>query len=183
MSRSYSDIAARIRVPAGFFLGLLYIVFARPTRDGLFWGTLIAMTGLTVRAAAAGYLAKNQSLATGGPYAYIRHPLYLGSMLAGIGYCIAGGRWWFFVLLFLFLGAIYWPVIRREELHLSRLFAEDHGPYARTVPFLLPRFSAWPTERRNPSRFRWALYLKNHEYRAFFAFVAIVFILLIKLYY
>lgn len=183
MSRSYSDVAARIRVPAGLLLGVLYIAFAKPTSQGLLWGILIAVAGLAVRASAAGHLAKNQSLATGGPYAYIRHPLYLGSMLAGAGYCVAGGRWWFFILLLLFLGAIYWPVIRREDLHLRTLFAEEYAPYARAVPFLIPLAGAWPQERRNPASFSWALYVKNREYRAFFAFLAIVFILLLKLYY
>jgi protein-S-isoprenylcysteine O-methyltransferase Ste14 len=183
MSRSYSDVAARIRVPAGLFLGVLFIVFARPTPLRLLCGVAVSAIGLLVRGLAAGYLAKNQSLATGGPYSCTRNPLYLGSALAGIGYCVAAGRWWFVALLFVFLAAVYWPVIRREEQHLRGLFPGEYAAYARAVPVLLPRPGAWPAERRNPARFSWALYKKNHEYRASYAFLAIVLVLVIKLYY
>lgn len=183
MPRSYSDIAARFRVPLGLLLGVIYLVFSRPTAPGLLWGSAIALGGLLLRAAAAGYLAKNQALASAGPYSHTRHPLYLGSMLAGVGYCIAGGRWWFFVLLILFLGAVYWPVIRREEEHLSKLFPEEYGAYARAVPFLIPRPTPWPPPQSAPPRFRWKLYFKNREYRAFLAYIAIVLVLFAKLYW
>ncbi len=181
MPKSYSDLAARIRVPLGLVLGVVYIVFAQPTQQRLLWGAGVAFTGLLLRASGAGHLAKNQALATSGPYSYTRHPLYLGSMLAGVGYCIAGGRWWFFLLLVLFLGAVYWPVIRREEMHLSKLFPEEYENYARSVPFLIPRPTAWFASSGAPRRFSWKLYRKNREYQAFLAYVAIVLILLVKL--
>jgi protein-S-isoprenylcysteine O-methyltransferase Ste14 len=180
MPKSYSDFAARVRVPLGIALGVVYIVFARPTSQRLFWGSLLAFTGLLLRASAAGHLEKNKTLATGGPYAFVRHPLYLGSMLAGTGYCIAGGRWWFFVLLAVFFSAIYWPVIGREERHLRDLFRDEYPDYARRVPFLLPRLGATRATRGAPSRFRWMLYWKNREYEAFLAFLTIVAILSIK---
>jgi protein-S-isoprenylcysteine O-methyltransferase Ste14 len=179
MPKSYSDLAARIRVPLGLVLGVVYIVFSRPTPQRLVWGAVIAFAGLLLRAAGAGYLAKNQALATSGPYSYTRHPLYLGSMLAGVGYCIAGGQWWFFVLLAVFLGAVYWPVIRKEEAHLSEIFPEEYGKYARAVPFLIPRPTGWVPAASQ--RFSWSRYKKNREYQAFFAFLAIVFVLVLKL--
>src|SRR5579864_8294244 len=111
---TYSDLAARVRVPLGLMLGAIYILFSKPTPQGLLLGAAIALTGLLLRAAGAGHLAKNQRLATSGPYRHLRHPLYLGSTLAGVGFCVAGGQWWFFLLLAGFFSALYWPVIRRE---------------------------------------------------------------------
>src|SRR3990167_2320487 len=112
---NYSKLAARIRVPAGLLVGAVYLVFAEPTARSLLAGASVALAGLLLRAISSGYVAKNQRLATGGPYAYTRHPLYLGSAVAGVGFCIAGGRWWFFLLLGIILAGIYWPVIRRGE--------------------------------------------------------------------
>ena len=45
--------------------------------------------GLLLRAWAAGCLAKNQRLATGGPYAFTRNPLYIGTLLVALGLTIA----------------------------------------------------------------------------------------------
>ena len=82
MPKTYAEIAARVRVPLGLLLGIIYVVFAQPTGRRLAWGAALAFAGLLLRASGAGHLAKNQTLATGGPYQYIRHPLYLGSILA-----------------------------------------------------------------------------------------------------
>ena len=187
MSTTYSEFAARVRVPSGILLGLIYIVFSQPAPSRLIEGSMVALAGLSLRAWAAGSLAKNQRLATGGPYAYTRNPLYLGSLLAGTGYCFAGGRWWFFVLLAAFFGTLYWPVIRREEAHLRELFPDEYPKYANSVPAFLPCFGA---SRRQSSGlegssgngFHWALYWKNREYEAFAAFLIIVVILSAKLY-
>ena len=181
MPKSYSEIAARIRVPMGLVLAFVYFVFAQPTPQRLLLGAAVALCGLMLRAAGAGHLAKNQVLATGGPYAYTRHPLYLGSTLAGIGYCIAGGQWWFFLVLGAFLGAVYWPVIRREEIHLSQLFPDEFGVYYRAVPFLSLRRCDIALKQSGPTRFSWELYLKNREYEAFVAYLAIVLVLVAKM--
>ena len=158
-----------------------FILFAQPTPIRLLWGSAVALGGLLLRAAGAGHLAKNRRLATSGPYAYTRHPLYLGSAIAGVGFCVAGGPWWFFLLLAAFLGAVYWPVIRREEIHLRQLFPEEFGNYAQSVLFLFPGRAALPARQGEPNRFSWELYWKNREYRAFLAYVAIVFVLLGKM--
>ncbi len=91
MPKSYSQFAARIRVPSNFLLSAVYLIFAQPTRGLLIAGAVVAFAGLLLRATSTGYLEKNQRLATSGPYLYTRNPLYLGSLLAGIGFSIAGG--------------------------------------------------------------------------------------------
>lgn len=182
MLQSYSEVAARIRVPAGFVLAVVYLVFAEPTPVGLFWGAGVALAGLALRGTSAGYLMKNQKLATGGPYAYTRNPLYLGSAVAGLGLCIAAGRWWLFVLLGAFLAAVYWPVIRREEEHLRRLFPEEFPGYASAVPILAPRLRPWRSGS-TAARFDWRRYRDNREYQALLAYLAIVLLLAGKVVY
>jgi protein-S-isoprenylcysteine O-methyltransferase Ste14 len=160
--KRYADAVARLRVPSGFLLVVVFAWFSHPTPRSLAIGAPIALLGLALRAWAAGCLAKNRELATGGPYAYTRNPLYLGTLVVAAGLVIAArsaGLGVLFAAVFLF---VYLPVIQNEEQHLRRLFPE-YAEYAARVPALWPRFR--PTQESvNP--FRMALYLKNQEFQA-----------------
>src|ERR1700751_5187443 len=89
----WSRIARRIRVPLGFVSAVLYFWLARPTWRFLVFGSVLIVLGLVIRALASGHVRKNEALATTGPYAYTRNPLYLGSLLIGIGFAVAARRW------------------------------------------------------------------------------------------
>src|SRR5499427_1021080 len=82
----------RWRVPLGFACAALFRFFVQPTTGTLLIGAAVALPGLLLRAWASGHLRKNEALATTGPYAYTRNPLYLGSFLIGIGFTIAAGQ-------------------------------------------------------------------------------------------
>src|ERR1700739_1984059 len=89
----WSRVARRIRVPLGFAFAVLYFWLARPTWRGLALGAVLIVPGLLIRALASGHVRKNEALATSGPYAYTRNPLYLGSLLMGIGFAVAARSW------------------------------------------------------------------------------------------
>jgi protein-S-isoprenylcysteine O-methyltransferase Ste14 len=177
MPDRYSQVASRVRVPCGFVIAAVYLLFAEPTPERLLIGVIVALIGLAVRAASAGHLRKNRQLAISGPYAYTRNPLYLGSAIAATGFAIAGGRWWFLVLFALFFGAVYLPVIRSEQAHLTALFGEPYVAYTRAVPLLIPRWKPWRPAGSVPARFDLRQYVNNREYEALGAFVVIVLIL------
>ncbi|MEP6539398.1 MAG: isoprenylcysteine carboxylmethyltransferase family protein [Bryobacteraceae bacterium] len=158
--KTYADLVAKLRVPSGFLLVAAFAYFAAPDATSLGMGIPVSIAGLLLRAWAAGHLAKNRNLATSGPYAYSRNPLYVGTLLVAAGLVIASQRW---LLAALFGGVfllIYLPVIELEEQHLRKLFP-DYGDYAAKVPMLLPL-------GRLPSNqgFQRALYIKNQEYQA-----------------
>ena len=134
----WSRIARRIRVPLGFVLAVLYFWLARPTWLFIALGAILIVPGLLLRALASGHVRKNEALATSGPYAYTRNPLYLGSLLMGIGFAVASRSWWVGVALVIMFFAIYVPVIRDEEAFLRQKFPE-FDEYARGVPRLFPR--------------------------------------------
>lgn len=161
----------------GFLLGVAYVVFSRPTVKLLLAGAAVAAAGLALRAWAAGHLAKNQTLATSGPYAYTRNPLYLGSALMGAGFALAGGNWILAFACVILFAAVYWPVIHREEAYLRREFGVAYDEYAQSVPLFFPR------HRRSPAgdKFRWRQYQKNREYRALLGYLAIIILLAIKI--
>jgi protein-S-isoprenylcysteine O-methyltransferase Ste14 len=156
----------RWRVPLGFLCGALFLVFAAPRPLTLIIGGAVALLGLALRAWAAGHIRKNAQLATSGPYAYTRNPLYLGSFLLGAGFTIASGQP-LLGLLFaaLFLG-IYLPVMRVEAATLAELFGEDYTRYARAVPLFVPRLLPYRDEKTRDARFDASLYLRYREYRA-----------------
>jgi protein-S-isoprenylcysteine O-methyltransferase Ste14 len=159
---SWSATARRIRVPLGFAFALLYFWLAGPTAKSILIGTALVIPGLVIRALASGQLQKNEQLATGGPYAYTRNPLYLGSLILAIGFALASRSWWIVAgIIFLFF-AIYLPVIRAEEVFLRQRFPQFED-YARQVPRFIPRL--FPSVK-NSGTFSWDLYWKHREYNA-----------------
>jgi hypothetical protein len=124
---------------------------------------------------------KNEALATSGPYAYTRNPLYLGSLLIGIGFAVAARRWEVGVGLVIMFFAIYLPVMRNEEVFLRQHFPE-FDEYAQRVPRLFPRL-AYASKAGNEvsSAFCLDLYLKHREYNALVGALAMMAVLAIKI--
>jgi hypothetical protein len=123
---------------------------------------------------------KNESLATSGPYAYTRNPLYLGSLLMGVGFAVAARSWWVGVALVVMFFAIYVPVIHDEEAFLRRTFPEFEE-YARRVPRMLPGLTLAPSSSGEASAgFSLDLYLKHREYNALLGALAMVVALVVK---
>lgn len=174
----WSKIARRIRVPLGFLFAVVYFWLARPTWLSIGLGLIAVVPGLLVRALASGHVRKNESLATSGPYAYTRNPLYLGSLLIGAGFAGAARSWWVGTVLVVMFFAIYLPVIRDEEVFLRQKFPEFEE-YARRVPRMFPRLTAGSTEIE-ASGFSLELYLKHREWNALLGTAAMSAALVVK---
>lgn len=175
----YSRIARRIRVPLGFVFAVLYFWLARPTWRFIAFGAIAIVPGLLIRALASGHVRKNEALATSGPYAYTRNPLYLGSLLIGIGFAVAARSWWVGVALVVMFFAIYLPVIRSEEAFLRQKFLEFEE-YARCVPRMFPRIVP-PRSDGEAGGFSFDLYWKHREYNAVLGAMAMTAALIVKL--
>ena len=116
---------------------------------------------------AAGHLEKDRRLAETGPYAYVRNPLYLGTLVVAAGFVVASRRWALAALFTAAFVLIYLPAIQLEEQHLRDLFPE-FAAYARRVPALWPSFRTALVSKH----FRWSLYVYNREYQALLGFLA-----------
>jgi len=174
---TWAKIARRIRVPLGFLFAVLYLWLAKPTLASLLIGAVVAIPGLIIRAIASGHVQKNEQLATSGPYAYTRNPLYLGSLILAIGFAIAGRNLWIGAAVVVFYLSIYWPVIRGEEEFLRGKFV-DFEEYCRHVPRLLPRFTPYGS---SAGSFSSQLYWKHREYNAAVGSLAIFAVLIVKM--
>ncbi|MCA1816898.1 MAG: isoprenylcysteine carboxylmethyltransferase family protein [Acidobacteria bacterium] len=161
----------RWRVPLGFACAGVFLLLAQPRATTLIVGGLVAVVGLAIRAWASGHIRKNDRLATSGPYAHTRNPLYLGSFIIGLGFTVAAaGRLWLLAALgglfvALFLG-IYLPVMRVEAVTLAELFKDDYERYARAVPLFLPRLTPYRDGATAGAKFDANLYLRYREWRA-----------------
>jgi protein-S-isoprenylcysteine O-methyltransferase Ste14 len=176
----WPKIARRIRVPLGFVFAVLYFWLAKPTWRFIALGAILIVPGLLIRALASGHVRKNEALATSGPYAYTRNPLYLGSLLIGIGFAAAARSWWVGAVLVLMFFAIYLPVIRDEEAFLRQRFPEFEG-YARQVPRMFPRIMRTSNVEKTAGGFSLDLYWKHREYNALLGALAMSAALLIKM--
>jgi protein-S-isoprenylcysteine O-methyltransferase Ste14 len=180
---SWSRVATRSRVPLGFVFAAAYVWFALPTWTSLGAGFTVAAIGVLVRALASGHIRKNAALATTGPYAYTRNPLYLGSIIIAIGFIVAARNLWIGVAALAMFAFIYLPVVTAEEKYLRSAFP-GYDRYASEVPRFLPRLTPYRTGANaddGTSQFSSALYLRHREYNAALGSILMLAALVLKM--
>ena len=168
----------RKRVTWGFVVGAVFLVFAAPTRGSVLWGFSIALLGEAVRTWASGTIVKNRELATEGPYALVRNPLYAGNFLIGLGVAVMGGRWWFPVLLAVFFVPVYRALVLKEEKRLLERFGDAFREYCEQVPRFVPRRWPWPLPRARYDALR--MWKVHREWRTWVGLYAVTLFLLLR---
>ncbi len=173
----------RLRLRVVWILIIPFYIYASPTTVLIWWGAGVSAAGLALRAWAAGSIQKDRELATTGPYARTRNPLYLGSFILGVGVTIAGGQWVFGVVFLAFFLVVYRATVLREAAVLQTRFGEAYRVYAAQVPSVLPRIIAYHGERSesSPGGFSRAHYMRNREWEAALGAVAAFGALALKL--
>ena len=164
---------ARARVPLGFVCGAIVLWLAKPEPGLLMAGLPIAVAGEALRVWAAGHLEKSREVTQSGPYRFMRHPLYAGSALMGIGLSIGSGNLIVAVLTAVYLGTTIRAAIKTEEAFLRSAFGGDYDAYSRgrgqaTSPAVMRKFSF---ERA----------MRNREYRAMIGLVIASLLLVAKM--
>ncbi len=144
------------------FIGaLLLIIFARPDLPGMVVGILLIVFGEAVRIWAAGHLQKNELLTVTGPYAYVKNPLYIGSILISTGFCILAGNIYILAACTFAFCFHYIPYKKKVEAdRLRRIFGKEFDDYDQTVPEYLPRRVPY-SDRKASWRFR--TFIENSE--------------------
>jgi protein-S-isoprenylcysteine O-methyltransferase Ste14 len=135
--------------------------FARPTSGPLAVGFVLAVVAEAWRIWSAGTIHKTETLTTGGPYAYVRHPLYVGSFVHAVAFCLMSGRWESFLVVPPLFAALYGAAVAIEEAMLRKLFGEQYEAYSRRVPRFIPRLRA---AEPGHGRFDWRQVMANKEY-------------------
>jgi protein-S-isoprenylcysteine O-methyltransferase Ste14 len=164
--KPYADFVQRLRVPCGFLLLVTFAWLSKPSRLSMLIGIPLSIIGLILRGWASGHLAKDQQLATSGPYSYIRNPLYAGTLIVAFGIVMASRSVWLGLIFAGTFSLIYLPAIELEEQHLREIFP-NYTAYAKQIRRFLPVHHISGCHRR----FSWALYRRNEEYKAALGFL------------
>ena len=136
--RKLRHLRDSLRQSLGIGLVALLAWLGRPVSPWLEIGAVLVVLGVAVRLWASGYVKKNKELATCGPYAWVRHPLYVGNLLLTLGFCLAANRWWAYLLMGAFVLFFYPNAIRQEDSNLHRLFGSQWEAWRAQTRALIP---------------------------------------------
>jgi protein-S-isoprenylcysteine O-methyltransferase Ste14 len=177
---SWKKLAQRTRVPVGTILGVLFLLLMHPSMQSLWIGGSIAFCGALLRLWAAGHIEKGKVLTKGGPYAFTRNPLYLGSFFMALGIIIAGqGNWYWLLLLAFgtFFAAFYYPVMKAEEQELLQGYGDNFVEYSKQVPLFFPGFRK---SGKPSSKFLWSRVIRNREHHTISGLILAVALLILR---
>jgi protein-S-isoprenylcysteine O-methyltransferase Ste14 len=105
-----------------FALGLGFAVWAR-LHIGRNWGSPMSKKD-------------EPELVTSGPYGLVRHPIYSGILLAGVGTAVALS--WFWIIAMVLAGVYFLYSAIVEERYLTQQFPDDYPTYRRSTKMLVP---------------------------------------------
>ena len=176
----------RSRVTLGSIFAIIYLFLARPNSPSLLAAcALLVLTGCAIRTWASGYLRKGEQLAVGGPYAYVRNPLYAGSFILALGFCLilwqhpipllAAIVWGIFLIAF---GVVYPLKAKSEAAELRIQFGQTYEAYRAIVPAFLPLRGRVATEPAQ--KFSWDVFQQNREYQCLFGSAGVLTLLLLR---
>jgi protein-S-isoprenylcysteine O-methyltransferase Ste14 len=163
----------------------------KPSAASVALGLPVAFAGELIRCWAVGYSGETTrndvvtapKLVTGGPYAHVRNPLYIGNFVTAAGFAIAfTGKNCPAMRTALLAGslgvmaAVYTAIIPHEEAFLRAQFGADYEEYCRWVPRLIPtlRPAVKSADQWRPEAVRAA------ESKTFVTFGAMLFALALK---
>lgn len=151
------ELTPRLLVPLA--VGIVVVLLGEPSAWSLAAGLVLVVAGEGLRLWAAGHLYKTRELVTSGPYAWIRHPLYAGTLLVGSGFLVAASGKVTAIglpLYLLFFFGYYLPYkTRKEDGRLERRHPE-YRAYRKAVPSVIPWRGRWDPAGAVPGR-RWSI--------------------------
>ena len=159
----------RARVPLGFVVAGVAFWFATPSWTSLAAGAGVASVGEALRLWAAGHIRKGREVTASGPYRLTRHPLYLGSLVMGLGFVVAAANVVVATVVAGYLAIMLGVAITLEEAMLRERFGADYDRYARGKLDAADR------------RFSLLLARHNGEYRTLVGFAAALGVLGLKI--
>lgn len=148
----------RIRsfTPIPFVILLLSI--SNPSFSSIFIGTILILIGILLRSLSVRIVGEGgrgsevggKVLATGGPYAHVRNPIYVGNFFLSIGFVLLatgriaiGFQWIWILACILLFTSQYMPIVLVEERFLREKFGGDYERYCRSVPRFFPKLKSF----------------------------------------
>jgi protein-S-isoprenylcysteine O-methyltransferase Ste14 len=168
------------------------LIFENATVTSLMIGFIIAVAGEFIRFWGVSW-AGSETRTTGGvggtflvisgPFAYVRNPLYVGNILMyfGLGIMSMALFPYLQIVAIIFFIIQYNFIVKEEEGFLEKKFGDNYQKYLQNVPRFFPRVTKFKDNSIPQPNYKISAGLKS-ETRTLQAFVAIVFLILIKWY-
>jgi len=132
-----------LRQAVGLLLVAVCAYYAKPDSGMVMIGLLMAAVGQILRIYAAGFIFKNKQLASNGPYALVRHPLYLGNIVILIGFALASANLYVAAGVLVFFLIWYPAAIAYEDSKLERIFEDQWREWSGHIRAIIPGRFRW----------------------------------------
>ncbi len=154
--KNFGKFLFKHRDKTGVPLFLILLFFSRPEVKTLFFSIFFVIIGELLRIFSLMYVGeatrakeiKANFLATGGPYSYVRNPIYLGNFFIALGILIFyNPPLIFYPLFFLLFFLQYYFIVLEEEKFLEREFGYEYLEYKKNTGRFLPRLKPYPKRK------------------------------------
>lgn len=160
---------------------LLLVIFAKPHFSGIVIGLALIGIGEFIRTWAAGHLRKNEILTVTGPYAYVKNPLYIGTILITTGFCILADNIYLLAASTFMFCFHYIPYKKKVEGdRLKKIFGSRFEDYDQKIPEYIPRRTPYSNEKAS---WRFRYFIENSEEGILLILVAGILLILSRPYW
>jgi len=173
--QNISEIFIRYRSLVGGIGLIAALWLASPTARSIFFGFFLIILGMVFRGWSSGYINKDRELATEGPFALTRNPLYFGNLLLAVGIAIACHNLYSTIICIGFYVVFFPFLIVIERKRMKARFGRQYEQWAKHANLFFPRIG-----RIGKGNFNISFYMKNREYRVLFFSLFVIAMLIIK---
>ena len=150
----------KFRIWVGRIFGILFLVFAQNNLN--YYALAIMAVGISIRLWATGYIHKDKEVTTAGPYKLLRHPLYLGNFIEGLGFALFANVWQLTALYVPVFLLVYYKKMKLEEQYLRKEFGDNYDTYQKTTPMFIPDLTK--LFQKDAVSFNWHNVSQNREH-------------------
>ncbi len=169
---------SKLRFAIIYPIGIFVVLFSHSDDKSIMQSIGFIITGLLLRLWANSYAIKSDKLTTSGPYGYIRHPLYLGTMFLFVGFVIMLKVYYIGIPFIILTVVVYYRTIKKEEAILEEKFKDAFIRYKKKIPAIFPTIFPYQEGEKWPFSFK--CLIKSQEYKTFFWVIIFVIIFYLK---
>lgn len=105
-------------------------------------GAWLGLAGVKATSLKVAETHRAERIVTSGVYSFVRHPQYLGGLLAHVGISFLFFAWYSLLSTPLMVLLVY-LISRKEEQELVKEFGKEYEDYAKKVPMFFPKLRMW----------------------------------------
>ena len=169
------EIFIRYRSFVGILCLIVVLYLAEPDAKSIFIGFFLIIGGMFFRSWSSGYINKDNELATSGPYALTRNPLYFGNFILGLGIAVAGNNVYTYIIFFVYYLLFFPFLMVIEHKRMKSKFGDDYKKWAKKCNVFFPKI-----KKIKGMNFNISFYMKNKEYRVLYFSLFVIAVLILK---